>query len=93
MSTVQEPPIGHTYCLRLGADSHRKPYGLTMPSDESRPPYVSEAGSGSPIDVARVRSALADWKRIERSGSPSQRKAAARQVKLCEAMLQAAEDE
>jgi hypothetical protein len=68
-------------------------YRLTMPSDESRPPYVSEAGHGSPIDVARVRSALADWKRLERSGPPSLRRAAARQVRLCEAMLQAAEDD
>jgi hypothetical protein len=69
-------------------------YRQAMPSDRRPPPqYVSEAGKGSRIDAKTVRSALAHWRRLEQTGSPTLRRAAARQAQLCEAMLAVVENE
>jgi hypothetical protein len=51
------------------------------------PPYTSPIGKGYLINAEIVRNALMHWRFEERYGSPSFRRAAARQAKLCEAML------
>jgi hypothetical protein len=63
-----------------------------MPTDGWRPPaYISPIGRGYSISVPIVQAALEHWWQVEQNGSPSFRRAARRQRKLCERMLAVAE--